>query len=216
MSRPRHWRYDRRARWRKSVLASPHYSSTQKLILAATADRMQPDGKFFVERREVMVLAGVRHPQRVSEAWSRAVRFGHLYLVSKMAYGQPTRYQATLPDHICNELCTRDSMGLVPPVVTGSTGHYPSVSANPVTTEKLVPPVVTGNPVTISSTRHTGDHAPDSASPGALLESRQQRRPDIDELLSRQPVTLRCPKPKRTRYEQRRRHQKAPTAAPDI
>ncbi len=123
MTGRRAWRYDRRPRWRKDILSSPHYSPTHKLILAATAERMRADGKFAVERKEVMWMSGVKHPQRVTEAWSRAVLFEHLTLVTKMAYGQPTRYQAIFPTNPCGELCTRDEHKFNPRVVT----------ANPVT-----------------------------------------------------------------------------------
>lgn len=175
MSARRAWRYDRRDRWRQALLASPHFHPTHKLILAATQARMKPDGKFEVERREVMALAGVKHPQRVTEAWSRAVRYGYLVLVTKMPYGKPSRYQATFPDLGCDETCTRDDHRLSPPVVTASPGHYGHPSAEAVTTGKLTPPVVTGKPVTIPTGAAPAVPPTHSASPSNVADLKEQQ-----------------------------------------
>lgn len=170
------WRNDRRNKWRTSVARSMHYTGLQKRVLAATADAMRPDGWVEVERKDIAERALVKQPQRVSEAWSRARDVGHLIFITKMAYGQPTRYQGTVPDLPCDASCDISThrgkalpnpraRKLTPPVVNGSAGHYTDESANPFTTEKVSPPVVNGFADTISKTRRELHPAASGASP---------------------------------------------------
>ena len=85
---------------------------------------MKADGMLEVERRHVAKDAGVQQVQRVSDAYRRAVAVGHLIFVTKMAYGQPSRYQATFPDSVCNETC-RGMMHLGQPLNTPVVNEKP-------------------------------------------------------------------------------------------